>query len=69
MSLILPLRMFRTLTVISSSLPEASLRRIWTRLRLARSVNPPAWAMAWVRVGRLDRLTCRAPGFRTCPKT
>ncbi len=51
MSLILPLRMSLTLTLISNSLPVASFLRMLTFFRLARSVKPPAWAMAWVSVG------------------
>jgi len=43
----------------SFSFPAASRRRTRTLDFLARSVKPPAWAMACVRVGMLDRQTLR----------
>ena len=50
-SFVLFLRMLLALTLISFSLPVSSFRLMTTPPRAARSVKPPAWAMAWRSVG------------------
>src|SRR5262249_24455524 len=64
-----PWRIFFRLTFRSVCVPLLARRRIWIALRLARSVTPPALAIACSRlIGRLAS-SSRRPGVRTAPST
>src|SRR5262249_42874744 len=64
-----PWRIFFRLTCRSACVPSLLRRRLWTDLRLARSVTPPALAIACRRlIGRLAS-SSRRPGVFTAPST